>query len=119
VFACGIMLGMALKAAEILEKEGVKITVVDMYNVKPLDEQLVVEQSKKCGCVVVAENHNKIGGLTSAISDCLAQNFPTPAEHVAIEDEFGEVGPQDYLEERFDLTPEHIVRKVKTAMSRK
>ena len=119
IFACGIMVAKALEAAEILAAEGIKVSVVDMFTVKPLDEELVVEQAKACGCVVTAENHNKIGGLRSAVSECLGQKLPTPIEYVAIEDEFGEVGPQDYLEERFDLMPDHIVRKVKAAIKRK
>ncbi len=119
IIACGIMVAMAMEAAELLEKEGIHVTVIDMFTVKPLDEDLIVEYANKCGAVVTAENHNKIGGLTSAVSDVLSEQAPTPLEYVAIEDEFGEVGPQDYLEKRFKLTPEHIADKVKAAIARK
>ena len=119
IIACGIMVGMAMKAAEMLAAEGIKVTVVDMFTVKPLDEALVLAQAEKTGAIVTAENHNKIGGLFSAVADCLAVSRPTPVEYVAVEDEFGEVGPQDYLEKRFNLTPEHIVEKVKKAVERK
>lgn len=119
VFACGIMVAKAMEAAEVLEKEGIKITVVDMFNVKPLDEELVLKYAKLTGAVVTAENHNRIGGLYSAVTEVLAGKQPTPVEYVAVEDEFGEVGPQDYLEERFGLTTEHIVEKVKAAAARK
>ena len=119
VIASGIMVGMAMAASEALEKEGVKVTVIDMFTIKPLDEELVLKYAKQCGCVVVCENHNKIGGLVSAVSETLAAKAPTPVEYVAVEDVFGEVGPQDYLEKRFGLTPEHIVEKVKKAVARK
>ena len=119
IIACGIMVGMAMKAAEMLAAEGIKVTVVDMFTVKPLDEALVLAQAEKTGAIVTAANHNKIGGLFSAVADCLAVSHPTPIEYVAVEDEFGEVGPQDYLEKRFNLTPEHIVEKVKKAIARK
>lgn len=119
VIASGIMVGMAMAAAETLAQEGVRVTVIDMFTVKPLDEELVLTYAKQCGCVCVCENHNKIGGLTGAVSELLSQKLPTPLEYVAIEDEFGEVGPQDYLEKRFDLTPDHIVRAVKAAVARK
>ena len=119
VIATGMMTGMAMAAAEELAKEGIKVSVIDMFTVKPLDEALVLEYAKKCGCVCVCENHNKIGGLTSAVSELLAMKAPAPVEHVAVEDVFGEVGPQDYLEERFDLTPSHIVKAVKAAVARK
>jgi len=119
VFACGIMTAMAMAAADMLAKEGIKITVVDMFTVKPLDEEIVEKYAKSTGAVVTAENHNRIGGLTSAVEDVLARKCPTPLDYVAVEDEFGEVGPQDYLEQRFKLTPEHIVEKVKAVITRK
>lgn len=109
LIACGFMVGKALKAAEALAKQGIEASVIDMFTVKPLDEALVIEYAKKTGCVVTVENHNKIGGLYSAVSECLAQNCPTPMGYVAVEDEYGEVGPVDYLAERFGLTAEHIV----------
>lgn len=119
IFACGIMVAKAMEAAERLAQEDIKVTVVDLFTVKPLDEEIVLAYAQKAGAVVVAENHNKIGGLTSAVSDVLGAKCPVPVEHVAVEDVFGEVGPQDYLEERFGLTAEHIVAKTKAAIARK
>lgn len=119
IIACGIMVAKAMEAAEMLAKEGIRVTVIDMFTVKPLDEELALEYAKKTGAVVTAENHNKIGGLYSAAADLIARKNPIPMEYVAIEDEFGEVGPQDYLEERFRLTAEHICEKVKAVIARK
>jgi len=119
IFAIGIMVAKAMDAAEELAKEGIKVTVVDMFTLKPLDEDIIVKYAKSTGAVITAENHNKIGGLTSAVSDVLAKKCPTPLEYVAVEDEFGEVGPQDYLEGRFKLTKEHVVEAVKAAIARK
>lgn len=119
VIACGLMVGPALKAAGILAEKGVEITVVDMFTVKPLDEELVLSCAEKTGCIVTAENHNRIGGLYSAVADCIVQNFPVPMGYVAVEDEFGEVGPADYLAQRFGLTAEHIVSAVESAIAKK
>ena len=119
IFACGHMVGHALGATKLLAEEGIDAAVVDLFTVKPLDEDLVVKFAEKCGCVVTAENHNKIGGLTSAVSECLAAKRPTPVEHVAVEDIFGQVGPMNFLEEEYDLTPDHIVRAAKAAVARK
>lgn len=119
VFACGIMTAKALEAAEILKKEGIGIAVIDMFTVKPLDRQMTLKYAEKTGAVVTAENHNRIGGLYSAVCDVLAEKLPLPVECVAVEDEFGEVGPQDYLVKRFGLTAERIVEKVRLAVSRK
>ena len=119
VFASGIMVHEALIAAKELAKDGVEITVVDMFTVKPIDKECVVKYASETGAVVTAENHNKIGGLHSAVVDVLIEEELVPVECVAVEDMYGEVGPQDYLRIKFDLTSDHIVRKVRKAISRK
>ena len=119
IIACGFMVGRALKAAEMLAEKGISATVVDMFTVKPLDEALVVELAEKTGCIVTAENHNRIGGLYSAVTECLAANKPVPVGHVAVEDVFGEVGPADELAERFGLTAGHIAAEAEKTIARK
>ena len=119
IIASGIMVAKAMDAAETLAAEGIRATVVDMFTVKPLDEELVLKLAAETGAVVTAENHNKIGGLYSAVTDLLCAKCPVPADYVAVEDCFGEVGPQDYLEERFGLTAEKIVEKVRATVARK
>lgn len=112
IVASGIMVQEALEAAKKLEAEGIEAAVIDPVTVKPLDADLIRTWAEKTGVVVTAENHNKIGGLTSAVEDVLI-GMPLKFGHVAVEDIFGEVGPQDYLRERFDLTDEHICRLVR------
>lgn len=112
IVASGIMVQEALEAAKVLESEGIEAAVIDPVTVKPLDEELIREWAKKTGVVVTAENHNRIGGLTSAVEDVLI-GMPLKFGHVAVEDTWGEVGPLDYLRERFDLTSDHIARVVR------
>lgn len=119
VFACGILVHEAMQAAEALSKEGIEISVVDLFTIKPLDVDIVAEYAKKTGAAVTAENHNRYGGLFSAVSEAIALHAPVPMEYVAVEDEFGEVGPQSYLQERFGLTKDNIVKKVKLVLARK
>lgn len=119
LFACGIMVHEAMQAAQQLEAEGISAAVVDLFSVKPLDAEIIERYAAKTGAAVVAENHNKIGGLYSAVCDALAGTCPTPVEYVAVEDVFGEVGPQDYLQKRFGLTAENIYKKAKAAIARK
>ena len=119
IFAAGIMVHEALQAAKTLEAEGIRAAVLDMFSIKPLDAEAVEAYARKTGAVVVAENHNRNGGLYDAVNQVLAERCPVPACCVAVEDEFGEVGPQDYLQECFGLTAEHIVRQVKEVLKRK
>ena len=119
IFACGIMVHEAMQAAGTLAAEGIQAAVIDMFTIKPLDVEAVEAWAKKCGAVLVAENHNKFGGLWSAVSEVLAQQRPVPAGYVAVEDEFGEVGPQGYLQERFGLTAAHIVEQAKSIIAKK
>lgn len=112
IVASGIMVHEALQAALALEKEGLSVAVIDPVTVKPLDEALICEYAAKTGLVVAAENHNKIGGLTSAVEHALCGK-PVKFGYVAVEDVFGEVGPEDYLRTQFDLTCDHIARVVK------
>ena len=119
IFAAGIMVHEAMKAAQALETEGIQAAVVDLFSIKPLDEEAVEAWARKTGAVVVAENHNRNGGLYDAVNQVLAEHCPVPACCVAVEDEFGEVGPQNYLQERFGLTAEHIASQVRAVLKRK
>ena len=116
IFAAGIMLKEAMEAAKALEAEGISAAVIDCFSIKPLDAETVTKYAQKCGKVVVAENHSKHGGLYSAVLEVLAENCPVKAACVAVEDEFGEVGPQNYLQERFKLTSAHIIEQVKKVL---
>ena len=119
IIAAGYMVGKAMKAAGMLAEKGIQASVIDMFTIKPIDAELVAEYAKNTGAIVTAENHNKFGGLYSAVSECVAETCPVPMGRVAVEDEFGEVGPVDYLAERFGLTPEHIVAEVEKVIARK
>ncbi len=119
VFAAGIMLHEALQAAVALENEGICAQVVDMYSIKPLDRETVIACAKKTGAVVVAENHSHNGGLYDAVLQTLAENCPVPAQCVAVQEQFGAVGSQSYLQKRFGLTAEKIQEAVHTVLKRK
>lgn len=119
IFAAGLMLHEALQAAASLEAQGVSAAVVDCFTIKPIDADAIEAWAKKCGAVVVAENANRHGGLYDMILEVLAERCPVPAAVVAVEDEFGEVGTQGYLQERFGLTAAHIEAQVKAVLARK
>jgi len=119
IFAIGIMVHEAMQAALVLENEGISVAVVNPFTVKPLDEDTITAFAQTTGAVVCAENHNRIGGLFSAVADTLVRCCPVPMASVAVEDTYGEVGPQPYLQQKFDLTSAHIQRAVKEVLARK
>ena len=114
-----IMVPEVLEAAFLLESEGINATVIDMHTVKPLDRNLIVEYAKRTGAVLVCENHQKKGGLFSAVSECLGEEYPTLIAAVAVEDQFGQVGNLDYLKKTYGFTKDNIVEKTKTLIRRK
>ncbi|WP_243183029.1 transketolase family protein [Anaerosolibacter carboniphilus] len=118
IFTIGEMISEGMKAGEILKSHGISATVVDMFTVKPLDEELVKTISRGKKVIVTAENHSKIGGLGSAIAEVLAENpIGAPLIRVAIQDHFGEVGTPDYLKNKFGLDSDTIVKGVLKALN--
>ena len=112
IFASGIMVHEAMQAANKLAESGIDAAVVNFFTIKPLDTDAVKKYAKQCKNIVVAENHNRIGGLYSAVCETLARENAARIDVVAVNDEYGEVGPQDYLQKRFGLTADHIVETV-------
>jgi transketolase len=108
LFACGIMVPEALKAAESLKSKGVSAAVVDLHTVKPLDSEAVVRFARRCGRVVTAEEHNVLGGMGSAVAEVLGESAPTPMKRVGVMDTFGESGEAGELLRKYGLTAANI-----------
>jgi len=119
IIAAGLLVPEALEAAKMLKEEGISVRVVDMFTIKPLDEELVIDCAKKTGAIVTGENHSVYCGLGEAVARCLGENCPVPLKTVGVKDEFGEVGPQTYLRERFGFTAANLVKNVKEAIAMK
>jgi len=108
VFACGIMVPEALKAAESLKAKGLSASVVDMHTVKPIDSETILRLARKCGRVVTAEEHNILGGMGSAVAEVLGEGHPTPMTRVGVLDTFGESGEPGELLKKYGLTAANI-----------
>jgi transketolase len=119
IIATGFCVAEAIKAAAILAEQGITARVIDMFTVKPIDKEAVIKAADETGAIVTAENHNILNGLGSAVAEVLVENRPIPMERIGVKDLFGEVGPVDYLAERFELTAGHIVKKAKNVLQRK
>ena len=119
LIAAGIMVAEALKAAEQLAEEGISVRVIDMFTIKPIDAEAIKLAAQETGAIVTCENHSVLNGLGSAVAEVLVQNIPVPLEMVGVRDEFGEVGDESYLMERFGLTAAHIIGAVRKVLARK
>ena len=103
IIATGICVDSAMQAAKILEEKGIKADVINIHTIKPLDEEMVIASAKKTGKVFTVEEHSVIGGLGSAVCDCLAANAPTKVVKIGMNDKFGESGPANALVEKYGL----------------
>jgi len=119
VFACGIMVGKALEAAEELKKEKIDCRVVNLHTIKPIDKELIVKCAQETKAVVTAEEHSIVGGLGAAVAETLVENACAPMVRVGVKDMFGESGTPDELLVKYGLMPQDIADGVRTVLKRK
>jgi len=108
LIANGICVYEALRAHDMLKQKGISASVIDMFTLKPFDAETVEEEAKRTGIILTCENHNYLSGLGSAVAEVIAERAPAKLGRVGIKEEFGEVGPVEYLKERFGLRGEDI-----------
>lgn len=114
IIATGIMVSIALEAADKLKEEGINATVVNMHTIKPIDRELIVKVAKQTGTVVTAEEHSIIGGLGSAVCEVLSEEYPVKVKRIGINDTFGQSGTPKELLKYYNLTFQNIVDVVKS-----
>jgi transketolase len=114
-----VMIPEVISAAEKLARDGISVAVIDMHTVKPIDVDLIVRYAQKTKAILTCENHQVIGGLGSAVSEVLVENYPVAMSRIGVKDQFGEVGPLDYLKERFGLVAADIQKAAAELLERK
>jgi transketolase len=119
IFATGHLVWKALQAAEILAQKGISAEIINIHTIKPLDQEAVLDSVSKTRCVVSAEEHQRFGGLGSAIAELLSQKMPVPQEFVAVNDSFGESGTPDELMKKYGLDVPNIIDAVERVLQRK
>ena len=119
IVATGLCVSESLAAAELLAKDGIDAKVINIHTIKPLDEDLIVKAAKETGKVFTVEEHSVIGGLGSAVCDCLSEKAPTKVVKIGVNDVYGESGPAVELLHLYGLDAENIVTKAKIAISKK
>lgn len=119
IIATGHLVWEAIQAGEKLAELGIDAEIINIHTIKPLDEEAILNSVKKTGCVVTAEEHNRLGGLGDSVSQVLVKNHPAPQEYIAVNDSFGESGKPADLMEKYGLTADAIVEAVQKVIKRK
>lgn len=119
IIANGIMVNEAITAREMLLEEGIEVRIMDMFTLKPIDQEAIIKAAEETGAIVTCENHNYLNGLGSAVAEVLSENNPTPLKRIGVKDRFGQVGSVDFLKKEYELTAEDIVKRVKEVMDMK
>ena len=112
VFATGIMVAEALKAKEELEKENINIRVIDIHTIKPIDKEIIIKSAKETKKLISVEEHSIIGGLGTAISEVLTDEYPVKLIRMGMKDCFGRSGNAMKLLEYYGLTSKEIIENV-------
>ena len=119
IIATGALVHKAIMAARDLEKKGIKVKVMNLATIKPLDTEAIVSLAKEARCIVTVEEHQIAGGMGSAIAECLAEYYPTPIEFVGVQDKFGQSGTPAELIEHYEMGVSHILKAVEKVLKRK
>lgn len=119
IIATGALVHKAIVAGKELEKKGVKVKVMNLATIKPLDTEAIVSLAKEARCIVTVEEHQIAGGMGSAIAECLSAYYPTPIEFVGVQDKFGQSGTPAELIEHYEMGVSHIIKAVEKVLKRK
>ncbi|MBS7563662.1 transketolase family protein [Mucilaginibacter sp. Bleaf8] len=119
IVATGHLVWEAIQAGEQLEAMGISAEIINIHTIKPFDEEAVLRSIAKTGCVVTAEEHNRLGGLGDSVAQALVKNKPAPQEYIAVNDSFGESGTPEQLMTKYGLDAKHIVAAAQKVIQRK
>jgi transketolase len=119
ILATGHLVWNSIEAARILANEGISCEVINIHTIKPLDAATILDSVSKTRAVVTAEEHQKAGGLGSAVAELLSAKMPTPQEFVAVNDTFGESGTPDQLMAKYGLGIDDVANAVRAVLKRK
>jgi transketolase len=119
IIACGVLVARSIEAARNLAARGIRVRLVEMHTIKPLDGELVVRCARETGAMVTVEEHSIIGGLGGAVAEWLSETHPVPIERIGIADTFAESGPYPDLLDKYGMSVDAIAAAVERVLVRK
>ena len=118
IIATGLMVAEAVNASDALKAEGISARVINIHTIKPIDKELICKAAKETGKILTVEEHSIIGGLGSAVAECVTECCPVPVTKIGVNDEFGHSGPALDLLKEFGLSSENIIATVKKILNK-
>ena len=118
IIATGVLVCESIKSVEILKENGIEATLINMATIKPIDEEIILKYAKRTSFVVTCEEHNIIGGLGSAVSEFLSENYPVKVLKIGVRDHFGKSGKWDQLLHECEISSIHIVQMIRKILNR-
>ena len=112
IIATGITVAEAIKAQKELEKQNIKVRVLDIHTIKPIDKETIVKCAKETKKIITIEDHNVIGGLGSSVCEVLSEEYPSKVIRMGINDEFGRSGNAEKLMEYYKITYKDIIKEI-------
>ena len=116
IISTGLMTSIAIEACDILEKEGISVSLIHMPTIKPIDKEIIINAAKDSKFILTCEEHSVIGGLGQIVSSVTAENHPTKVIKLGVNDVFGQSGTPGELLQEYGLTKENIVNIIKEHM---
>lgn len=116
IIACGFGVSQALLAAERLEKEGINVSVIDCFSIKPIDRNAIITAAKQTGNIITVENHNTTNGLGSAVAEVLCEEYPAKLTRLGFNNRFGQVGMRDELAQEYGINADAVYAAVKNSL---
>jgi len=113
LIASGPILNQAIEASKQLAKQKIDCEIINNHTIKPLDNQTIITSVKKTKHLLTIEDHQVMGGMGSAITEMLAQNYPVKTKMIGIQDRFGQSGTPEELMQEYGLTADHVIKSVK------
>lgn len=112
IIATGPILYKAILVAKELEKKNIKVKVLNLSTIKPLDTDSIIALAKETKAIITCEDHQIAGGMGSAVAEYLSQNYPVKIEFVGIKDKFGQSGTPEELAKYYEIDTANIIKAV-------
>lgn len=114
IIVTGILLSRAMIASEILKREDINARVIEIHTVKPIDKEIIINAARETGAILTCEEANILGGLGSAVSEVVSRYYPVKMDFIGINDVFAESGKYEDLLDKYGMSVDLIVSKVKS-----